>query len=146
MLRAMPSRYIAYAGGRLPEPLKEPFNRIAVPQQEVAILPTAVSLADTSALLGKPPAALEPAPTLTPTNLPPTFTPPPHTDVAQPPTATATAVPPTSTPTPIVTAPPPTPTLPPIPSSIRLTGFKHQFQEWNNCGPATMAMALSFLG
>ncbi len=143
-LRAVPSRYIAVAADHLPEPLKEPFNRIAVPQQDTPILPTAVALADTSTLLGKPVAALAVAPSATP--LPPTFTPPPHTDVALPPTETPTPIPPTATPTPIITVPPPTPTLPPIPSSIRLVGFTHQFQEWNNCGPATMAMALSFFG
>jgi tetratricopeptide (TPR) repeat protein len=27
-----------------------------------------------------------------------------------------------------------------------LTGFRHEYQEWNNCGPATLAMALSSLG
>ncbi|MCL4264419.1 MAG: C39 family peptidase [Anaerolineae bacterium] len=145
-LRAVPSRYIAYAAGQLPESLQEPFNRIAVPQQESPILPTAVAMADTSALLGKPAGVLAPAPTMLPTDLPPTFTPPPHTDVPQPPTETPTPVPPTDTPTPVVTLPPPTPTLPPIPASIRLVGFQHQFQEWNNCGPATLAMALSFFG
>lgn len=146
-LRAVPSRYIAYAADRLPDPLKEPFSRVAVPQQESPILPTAVALADTSALLGQP-GALEPAPVIIQmaTSLPPTFTPPPHSDVPLPPTETSTSIPPTETPAPLATAVPPTPTLPPIPDSIRLVGFRHQFQEWNNCGPATLAMALSFFG
>lgn len=34
----------------------------------------------------------------------------------------------------------------PIPQSIQLTGFKHEYQTWNNCGPATLSMALSSLG
>jgi hypothetical protein len=32
----------------------------------------------------------------------------------------------------------------PIPQKIELTGFKHEYQTWNNCGPATLGMALSF--
>ena len=40
----------------------------------------------------------------------------------------------------------PTKTLTPIPESIKLTGFKHEYQTWNNCGPATLGMALSFWG
>jgi len=39
--------------------------------------------------------------------------------------------------------PTPTQTLAPIPKSILLTGIKHEYQTWNNCGPATLAMALS---
>lgn len=43
--------------------------------------------------------------------------------------------------------PSPVPTdLPLIPSSSRLIPFKHQFQTWNNCGPATLVMGLSFFG
>ena len=34
----------------------------------------------------------------------------------------------------------------PIPESITLTGFKHEYQTWNNCGPATLSIALSFWG
>ncbi len=44
-------------------------------------------------------------------------------------------------------SPQPSPTsLPPIPTSSRLVSFNHQFQTWNNCGPATLAMGLSFFG
>jgi hypothetical protein len=38
----------------------------------------------------------------------------------------------------------PTQTLRPIPKSIVLTGVQHEYQTWNNCGPATLAMALSY--
>lgn len=38
----------------------------------------------------------------------------------------------------------PSPTLEPIPAAYRLNSFRHQFQTWNNCGPATLAMSLSF--
>lgn len=40
----------------------------------------------------------------------------------------------------------PTPTLKPIPTSIQLDGFRHEYQTWNNCGPATLTMALSYWG
>jgi tetratricopeptide (TPR) repeat protein len=55
---------------------------------------------------------------------------------------TATSAP---TPSPTTTRPPPTftPTLPP---AIRLTGLTHAWQTWNNCGPATLAMNLSYFG
>ncbi|MGH2619493.1 MAG: C39 family peptidase [Anaerolineales bacterium] len=42
-----------------------------------------------------------------------------------------------STPSPIPTG---------IPSRLLLTGIRHEYQGWNNCGPATLAMALSFWG
>jgi hypothetical protein len=47
----------------------------------------------------------------------------------------------TTTPTPIPTL---TPT--PIPESMQLSGLRHEYQGWNNCGPATLAMALSYWG
>ena len=34
----------------------------------------------------------------------------------------------------------------PVPQEIDLTGFIHEYQTWNNCGPATLSMALSFWG
>jgi hypothetical protein len=39
-----------------------------------------------------------------------------------------------------------TPTQEPtaIPSSVQLTGFVHEYQKWNNCGPANLSMALSY--
>jgi tetratricopeptide (TPR) repeat protein len=44
------------------------------------------------------------------------------------------------TPTPV----PPTPTA--IPDRVLLTGVRHEKQYFNNCGPTTLAMALSFWG
>ena len=38
----------------------------------------------------------------------------------------------------------PTATLKPIPKSMQLNGFRHEYQTWNNCGPATLGMALSY--
>jgi hypothetical protein len=33
-----------------------------------------------------------------------------------------------------------------VPERVNLTGFQHEYQTWNNCGPATLGMALSFWG
>lgn len=38
----------------------------------------------------------------------------------------------------------PTPNPTPIPQTVQLTDVRHEFQSWNNCGPATLSMALSF--
>jgi tetratricopeptide (TPR) repeat protein len=120
ILKAMPSRYVA----RLPQPLQD----LGVRGDGVAILPTVAAPMEAAALL-----QTAPLPTTTPSAPPPTPT-PPALDVA-------TAVP--NTPTPTSTA---TPTPIPIPAAVRLDGFRHQFQTWNNCGPATIAMSLSYYG
>lgn len=70
------------------------------------------------------------------------------------PTPTATLLP-TSTPIPIATSlteqvavpsPSPTPSvaLQSVGSSVQLSGINHQWQTWNNCGPATVTMNLSY--
>jgi len=62
---------------------------------------------------------------------------------------------PTITPSPIRPTPlPPTASPTPLPSiaaaqasaGTRLAGLTHIWQTWNNCGPATLAMALSYYG
>jgi tetratricopeptide (TPR) repeat protein len=40
--------------------------------------------------------------------------------------------------------PEPRPTA--LPTAVRLTGLTHAWQTWNNCGPATLAMNLSYFG
>jgi tetratricopeptide (TPR) repeat protein len=73
--------------------------------------------------------ARTPTPTLALTHTP---TPAPsNTPMYLSPTSTSTPVP-TLTPTP--------------PVSITLTGLRHEHQGWNNCGPTTLAMALSYWG
>lgn len=69
-----------------------------------------------------PPEALEPTPTLTVT--------PEPAGATKTPEATPTI---TLTPT-------------PLPPQTRLEGVVHEYQSWNNCGPANLAMALSFWG
>src|SRR5688572_21518367 len=39
-----------------------------------------------------------------------------------------------------------TPTLTPLPASHILTGLKHEYQAFNNCGPASLAINLSYWG
>lgn len=52
---------------------------------------------------------------------------------------------PTLSPTPLATpTPQPTPTA--IPSRVVLEGVRHEYQKFNNCGPANLAMALSYWG
>jgi tetratricopeptide (TPR) repeat protein len=70
---------------------------------------------------------LDDTPTLAPTDTP-----------TPAPTHTPTHLPPTFTPVPT-----PTPT-PPI--AFTLTGLRHEHQGWNNCGPTTLAMAISYWG
>jgi tetratricopeptide (TPR) repeat protein len=50
-----------------------------------------------------------------------------------------------STATPTVT-PTMTPSPTPIPDQFLLTGIRHEYQKFNNCGPANLSMALSFWG
>ena len=56
----------------------------------------------------------------------------------------------TSLPTPTATPLPPTPIparpTPTSPVSITLSGLRHEHQGWNNCGPTTLTMALSYWG
>ncbi|MGD2059100.1 MAG: C39 family peptidase [Anaerolineales bacterium] len=49
------------------------------------------------------------------------------------------------TPTVTITA---TPTLEPtpLPEKVELKGIRHEYQKWNNCGPANLSMALSYWG
>jgi tetratricopeptide (TPR) repeat protein len=72
-------------------------------------------------------------------------------------TATATDAPPTPTleptlePTDFVSPTPtstvtPTPTPTPIPSAFQLEGFFYEKQDFNNCGPANLSIALSYWG
>ena len=73
-----------------------------------------------------------------------------QTQTAMAPTPTQTLEPsitPTNfiSPTPTQT-PSPTPSPTPIPDSVRLEGVIHEYQKFNNCGPANLSMALSYWG
>jgi hypothetical protein len=80
------------------------------------------------------------APTEVPTEVPPTATEVPVTDEPE-----AVVVEPTATPT-LPPTPTPQPTAVALLPSARLYGFEHIYQTWNNCGPATLTMGLSYYG
>lgn len=80
--------------------------------------------------------AVQPTPTESPTA---THTP---TTPALP-TATPTPLPPTPAPAAPVAA---APVVQPVQPAVHLTGLRHMWQTWNNCGPATLAMNLSYYG
>lgn len=40
----------------------------------------------------------------------------------------------------------PSPTLAPLPASASLSGIRHEYQQFNNCAPASLAMVLSYWG
>ncbi len=71
------------------------------------------------------------------------YTPSPLPATRTPTLALAAANGPTETPQPTPTA-----TLVPtaIPAKVELKGIVHEYQKWNNCGPSTLSMALSFWG
>ena len=124
-LRQLPTRYAM----RLPAPLQA----LALPEDNNPLLPTAAAPEAAADLLA---GAVAP-PVVT------TATPPPSPTPLS--LAGAVATQPAATPTPTMPATP-TATPWPIPAATRLTGFTHVFQEWNNCGPATMVMALTYFG
>jgi hypothetical protein len=75
----------------------------------------------------------------------PTILPPAPTIILPSSTPTISLTTPTVTKT---TEPTATPTLVPtqLPAQASLSGVLHQYQMWNNCGPANLSMALSFWG
>jgi tetratricopeptide (TPR) repeat protein len=127
VVRALPGRYASF----LPEPLLA-LRRVDHP----LTLPTAAVPVAAMESTVAPSETLPPSPTPLPTDTP---------SPSPTPTATATLEPsvtpePTATPT---ETPSPTPTPP---GRVLLTGIRHERQGWNNCGPTTLAMALSAWG
>lgn len=118
-VRALPGRYASL----LPEPLQQLRH-----SDHLMVLPT-------------PDAALPPVATLEPAeSLQPSPTPslPPPSATSSPTHTTASD--PTSTPQPTATP------IPTLPARVLLENGRHERQGWNNCGPTTLAMALSFWG
>lgn len=146
LIEALPDRYVL----RLPEPLQ----KYGLPQSENSFLPTAVAPNAAQSLLS--PTIESTRQTTAPLDNPATLpvNSPSGSDASGPaeevstsviapletPAAPATAA---ATPTPL---PNPTATPMPLPTQVRLEGFRHRFQTWNNCGPATLAMALTYFG
>ena len=132
LLKVIPSRYVA---AYFPEPVQS-----LVVREHVEMLPTANVAVDSAALLESTPAVSEiefaesgstPSPT--------SETAPDDTSTISSPNNESIQVEklPESTPRPSAT-----PIS--IPDNSRLVDIRHQFQTWNNCGPATLAMALSY--
>jgi hypothetical protein len=152
-LRLVPPRYLS----RLPEPLQ---RLAARPHPDLvptpAVTPVPLRLTVTVAAVAGGPSATPRAPG----GQASATARPPATDTAEP-SATPRAA--TPEPTAIVPAgsqPSATFTPPYIPSNtqaarstpadlsqstVLLTGFRHTYQTWNNCGPATLVMHLSYL-
>lgn len=143
-LRRLPPRYIARL---IPEPLQPwfwpahpeevPTPMATVPPERLAVLLT--------------PIAPRPSPTGTVLSSPtPRPSPSPAPTTTTPPTLTPSRLIPTPTVTRAV-FPGPTQAARNTPAAldqadVLLYGVRHTFQTWNNCGPATLAMALSFYG
>lgn len=76
----------------------------------------------------------------------------PHDVLPTPSGATAITAPPTSIPSPTADVlqsdsnPNPAPTSIPLPESVMLPSPEWEKQDWNNCGPATLAIALRYFG
>lgn len=154
-LQWVPSRYLA---AYLPEPLQ------GLASRPHADLPTPVATLppqQLSALLTPIPTKSQDNPGTERTESPGTSSP---TLPVSPSSTPLVAPPATASPTPTA-APTPTPTLTLTPAyapgptqlarstpatltetTVLLTGFRHAYQTWNNCGPASLAMALSYFG
>ena len=137
MLKAMPDRYVM----RLPEP----FQKLGLPENSVALLPTVEHPVEVQNLLLSAAEKQEEPAESTPTLIAEA----PETDVSGN-NATPEIMADNSEPLPVVApatpVPLPTSTAWPLAASSRLDGFQHKFQSWNNCGPATLAMALTYFG
>jgi tetratricopeptide (TPR) repeat protein len=95
-----------------------------------------------------PTPAVNSASLLTPEHAPAFSAPPPAL-----PSPSPTVTPPATTepvatqlPVPSVTLAASTESISPSAGAIQLTGFTHQWQTWNNCGPATITTNMSFFG
>lgn len=127
--RLVPPRYVARF---VPEPLQGYFQLPRVELPTPAATPHAIALLLTpipTVLASSPqPQVREPAFTVQPTATPvrrETLTPVPFPNATIAARATHAAV---------------------QSATMLLTGFRHTFQTWNNCGPANLIMALSYYG
>lgn len=132
------------------------YGEIAPLLPHPAYVPTPLPIAPTLEAAGAPdgsvtltPAApSRPAATGSPSPTPPGAPTPTPTSTGLP-AVTRTAVP-TRAQTPAASTKSATRDTPSTPSpsstSLRLTGLSHYWQTWNNCGPATLAMHLSYFG
>lgn len=126
--------YISYYYIQIYRRFNPPEEVRFIPQQQVEMAVQSTLQAMTATASAEIPPAQTEAPA-TPTPLPPTTGLPTAAFTLSPtPTASATPTPtPTHTPT-------------PVPDFVSLSGVKNEVETRNNCGPATLAMALSYWG
>ncbi len=139
-LHLLPPRYVARL---VPEPLQVwfwPAHPAAVPTPSTPVSPERLA-----ALLTPLTPTVRPSPVSTPSRTPvPSPSPPrPSPSPTSRPLPTPTVTPPVF--------PGPTQAARNTPAALEeadvlLYGVRHTFQTWNNCGPATLVMALSFYG
>ena len=139
VLKRLPSNYLSL--------LPKPIQRIVLPEPDSAFLPPAAAPIDAEALLAiEPKATVQPTPTLMQ----------PVVSVSEADTVVETVLEPTrpveaeqsetvikafaESNTEMVSEA----ALPPLPEFYRLGEFTYHQQGWNNCGPATLAMQLSY--
>ncbi len=153
VLKVLPPRDQARVLQRLPAPVRVAVNNWIFPHPESVPAPSA-PVKNIAALL-TPQATRQPTPT-------PTLTPSPVPSITpslapiDPPQVEVTAEPPTPAPAapiaiPSLSAPGPKQAARSTPAAqeginVLLTGAKQEYQLWNNCGPATLSMNLSFYG
>ncbi len=119
---------------------------VPTPLPIATVRPTQAAMASGTTIRPTSQQSLEP--TTTATRARPSAAPthaPAASTVRSIPSRTATSVPvrsPTPTRQPASPTPPPTALAP----AVHLTGLTHAWQTWNNCGPATLAMNLSYFG
>ena len=144
LIGILPDRYVY----RLPEPLQQ----YGLPENDIALLPTveaplaAASLLATPTLLPTQIAVSTAAVEVTSTPKSPLVDSKPRSATEATETGEQFITTPEIKPTESAIQLPPTATPHPLPVEYRLDGFQHKFQTWNNCGPATLAMALSYFG
>ncbi len=135
ILKGLPDRYVI----RLPEPLQ----KIGLPENQEAILPTVERPVEVQNLLISETGTANEMIMITPTlaAVSSFATPAPEDSLQSTLDDTSETI---SNSAPATPVPLPTSTAWPLADASRLQGFQHKFQSWNNCGPATLAMALTY--
>ncbi len=150
-LKILPPRDQARIMQRLPGPIRQAVDNLLFPHPDLVPTPGGqvqnVAALLTPQAVRKPivkPTATLPIPAPAPTDLPtvaPTMVP-----TLEPPSAAQSSVA-----IPVIAAPGPKQAARSTPAAneginVLLTGAKQEYQLWNNCGPATLAMNLSYYG
>jgi len=139
---------------RRPTPIGGVFPTIVSPADSESALSLLDMPLDFAATAATESAAIVSQTTVPPTPVPPTATPLPALLEEATPIATIeqateqVTVPEVEPASKTATSPPAATEAPPdtLPSAARIAGVRHQRQTWNNCGPATITMALSYYG